>query len=122
MSTGNPDWGAAIARAQVRPPALVTPALQNAEDQRRETIAKMAGHEARKDYTDDQRKASAAKGHALDDGSYPIEDADDLHNAATLAASGHGDVSAAKALIRRRAKELGVDVTTLPGFGDHKES
>jgi hypothetical protein len=34
-----------------------------------------------------------------------------------LAASGHGDVAGAKKLIRRRAKELGVDVTTLPGFG-----
>ena len=50
----------------------------------------------------------AEKGHALPDGSYPIGDTEDLHNAYTLAASGHGDVSAAKSLIGRRAKELGV--------------
>lgn len=54
------------------------------------------------------RRALAAKGHALPDGSYPIADAEDLHNAYTLAASGHGNVSAAKSLIARRAKELGV--------------
>jgi hypothetical protein len=63
------------------------------------------------------RKALAAKGQALPDGSYPIPDKAHLHSAAILAASGHGDVAAAKALIRKRAKELGVDVTTLPGFG-----
>lgn len=66
------------------------------------------------------RKALAAKGHALPDGSYPIPDKSHLHAAAVLASSGHGDVKAAKALIRKRAKELGVDVTTLPGFGDSK--
>lgn len=63
------------------------------------------------------RKKAAASGHALPDGSYPIEDKKHLHSAAVLAASGHGNVSAAKALIRRRAKELGVDVNSLPGFG-----
>lgn len=40
--------------------------------------------------------------------SYPIENAGDLHNAAILARSGHGDVAAAKRLIARRAHELGV--------------
>lgn len=63
-----------------------------------------------------KRDRAKAAGHSLPDGSYPIETTKDLHDAATLAASGHGDVKAAKALIRRRAKELGVDVTTLPGF------
>lgn len=63
----------------------------------------------------DREKAVKDK-NALPDGSYPIRNAKDLKNAATLAASGHGDVKAATALIRRRAKELGVDVTTLPGF------
>ena len=63
------------------------------------------------------RKALAAKGHALPDGSYPIPDKSHLHAAAVLAASKHGDYKAAKALIRRRAKDLGVDVNTLPGFG-----
>jgi hypothetical protein len=45
-----------------------------------------------------------------------------LHAAAVLAASGHGDVAAAKALIRKRAKDLGVDVNTLPGFGEKKSA
>lgn len=66
------------------------------------------------------RRLYAKKGWALEDGSYPIPDVAHLHAAAILAASGHGDVPAAKALIRKRAKELGVDVTSLPGFG--KES
>lgn len=64
-----------------------------------------------------ERRQSAKEGNALPDGSYPIPDVSHLKKAAILAASGHGNVSAAKALIRRRAKELGVDVTTLPGFG-----
>jgi HK97 family phage prohead protease len=68
------------------------------------------------------RRKYAAKGWALHDGSYPIPDEDHLHAAAVLAASGHGDVEAAKALIQRRAKELGVDVTTLPGFGKESKS
>ena len=37
-------------------------------------------------------------------------------------ASHHGDWKAAQELIRRRAKELGVDVTTLPGFAEEKSS
>src|SRR6185437_9854548 len=65
----------------------------------------------------DDRKALAAKGHALSDGSYPIPDKSHLHAAAVLAASHHGNWKAAKALIRKPAKALGVDVSSLPGFG-----
>jgi hypothetical protein len=54
------------------------------------------------------RTRLASAGHALSDGSYPIENAEDLGNAATLARSGHGNVKAAKKLISRRARELGV--------------
>lgn len=54
------------------------------------------------------RRSLAAQGKALPNNSYPIEDAEDLKNAATLARSGHGDVDAAKRLISRRAKQLGV--------------
>jgi len=63
---------------------------------------------AKKFFSTDRRKKLAAKGHALEDGSYPIENVHDLQNAAILAQSGHGDVAAAKKLIARRAKELGV--------------
>ena len=55
-----------------------------------------------------ERRRLAEAGHALPDGSYPIENDEDLHNAAILARSGHGDVAAAKRLIAKRAKELGV--------------
>jgi hypothetical protein len=54
------------------------------------------------------RRSLASAGHALPDGSYPIANSEDLHNAAVLARSGHGNVSGAKALIARRAKDLGV--------------
>jgi hypothetical protein len=53
------------------------------------------------------RRSLAAQGKALPNDSYPIEDKEDLENAATLARSGHGDVDAAKRLISRRAKQLG---------------
>lgn len=67
-----------------------------------------------------KRRKLAAKGHALPDGSYPIPDVAHLHAAAVLAASKHGNFKAAKALIRRRAKELGVALASLPGFGKKK--
>ena len=54
------------------------------------------------------RRRLASEGKALPNLSYPIENAEDLGNAATLARSGHGDVGAARKLIARRAKELGV--------------
>ena len=55
-----------------------------------------------------ERHELAGHGDALPNESYPIANVEDLHNAAVLARSGHGDVSAARALIARRAKELGV--------------
>jgi hypothetical protein len=57
-----------------------------------------------------ERKRLAREGKAIvnPDGhvSYPIETVEDLHNAATLARTGHGDVEAARKLIARRAREL----------------
>jgi hypothetical protein len=67
------------------------------------------------------RRALAAKGWALADGSYPIPDKSHLRAAAVLAASGHGNVKAARALIRKRAAELGVDLESLPGFGSGED-
>jgi len=55
-----------------------------------------------------ERRSLASAGNALPNGSYPIANAGDLGNAAHLAATGHGDAEAAKKLIARRAKELGV--------------
>lgn len=56
----------------------------------------------------EERRQAASDGNALPDGSYPIRNAHELHSAAVLARSGHGDAAAAKRLIARRAKELGV--------------
>lgn len=68
----------------------------------------LAAYVAKKKHSAENRRKLASEGNALPDGSYPIEDAEDLHNAAILARSGHGDVAAAKRLIAKRAKELGV--------------
>lgn len=77
-----------------------------------ETVVELTGFSAA------ERQLLARRGHALPDGSYPIPDKDHLHPAAVLAASGYGDHVAARKLIRRRAKELGVhDLSKLPGFG-----
>lgn len=65
----------------------------------------------------DERKLALKEGNSLPDGSYPIRNTAQLHAAAILAASGHGDVQGARKLITRRAKELGVQLTSLPGFG-----
>lgn len=56
-----------------------------------------------------ERMALAMKGWALPDGSYPVPDRAHLESAIVLAQSGHGDVAAAKRLIRKRARELGAE-------------
>lgn len=65
-------------------------------------------HVQKKFHSAKNRRSLASQKKALPNGSYPIEDAEDLQNAATLARSGHGDAGAAKRLITRRAKQLGV--------------
>jgi hypothetical protein len=66
--------------------------------------------------TQAERDKAKAAGNSVGD-SYPINNAKQLHAAAVLAASHHGDWKAAQTLIRRRAKELGVSLESLPGFG-----
>ena len=65
-----------------------------------------------------ERDQAVKDNEAFPDGSYPIRDAHELHSAAVLAASGHGDAAAAKRLIRRRAKDLGVSLNHLPGMSE----
>ncbi len=62
----------------------------------------------KRDVNTAERRSLASEGNALADGSYPIANAGDLHNAAHLAATGHGNAEGAKRLVARRAKELGV--------------
>ena len=72
------------------------------------------------DVSQAERDQAKAENNSLPDGSYPIRNVKQLHAAATLAASKHGDWKAAQRLIRRRAKELGVEVWTLQGFASEK--
>ena len=62
----------------------------------------------KRDVSTAERRSLASEGNALPDGSHPIHNAGDLHNAAHLARTGHGNAEAAKKLIARRARELGV--------------
>jgi hypothetical protein len=63
----------------------------------------------KRDFSADQRRSAASHGDALPDGSFPIKNKEDLANARRLV--GHAkDPAAARALIRRRAKELGVSI------------
>ena len=61
---------------------------------------------AKKDFTDDERKKLASEGKAMKDGSFPIENKDDLENA--IKAYGRAkNKAAAKRHIIKRAKALG---------------
>ncbi len=61
---------------------------------------------AKRDFSEDARKAAADKGHAMPDGSYPIDDKTDLAHA--IEAYGRAkDKDGVKALIAKRAKALG---------------
>ncbi len=62
-----------------------------------------------RDFTDKERAKAANKGNALPDGSFPINNKEDLMNA-RHAVGRAKDIPAAKAHIRKRAKELGVDL------------
>lgn len=82
-------------------------------DQHYEDLAVKALYEAeaevyKRNVNTAERRSLASQGNTLSDGSYPIANAGDLHNAAHLAQTGHGNANAAKELIARRAKELGV--------------
>ena len=82
-----------------------TQSLMLAEEAQALKAAEMAAY--KRDIDTATRKRLASQGRALSDGSYPIENHEDAGNAVTLALSGHGDVSAAKSLIRRIANKEG---------------
>lgn len=58
-------------------------------------------------YSTDDRKQMASKGQALDDGSYPIADEEDLHNAIHAVGRGGADHNAIRKHIIKRAAALG---------------
>lgn len=63
----------------------------------------------KRDVSSKERRALASRGHALPDGSFPIKNKEDLDNA-RQAIGRSKNPGAARALIRRRAKELGVEL------------
>jgi hypothetical protein len=72
-------------------------------------------------HSEEKRRQLAKEGKALPNLSYPIEDESDLGPAIKLAQSGHGDVGAAKQLIKKRAKALGKDDMVPSSWGNGSE-
>lgn len=70
------------------------------------TVKALAYIERARTFTKDQRDKLASSGAALPDGSFPIQNKGDLHNA-LLAFGRAGDKGAAKSHIRKRAAALG---------------
>lgn len=64
--------------------------------------------EDREKYNADDRKSMAKSGHAMPDGSYPIADSEDLHNAIHEVGRGGSSHNAIRAHIIARAKALGM--------------
>jgi hypothetical protein len=62
--------------------------------------------EEARDFNEKQRKGMAKKGHAMPDGSFPIGNEGDLHNAIKLAGNAK-DPAKARAHIKARAKAMG---------------
>lgn len=64
--------------------------------------------ETREKYSEDDRKKLAAKGHAMKDGSYPIVDEEDLHNAIHAVGRGKNNShDSIRAHIKKRAAAMG---------------
>lgn len=63
----------------------------------------------KKDFSDEKRKQLAKEGKALPDGSYPIENKNDLRNAIDTAGMGSDPKAEIKAHIKARAKDLGAE-------------
>jgi hypothetical protein len=101
-SDGYARWTAKQATPADEDPAETGPALDG-------EVIKAEAAVYKRDIDTETRRKLAAEGNALPNLSYPIENKEDLGSAATLARSGHGDVAAARRLISRRAKELGVE-------------
>lgn len=84
--------------------------LQKLEEQMNATALKtwevVEGFVCKREFSDTQRKGAAKTGEAMPDGSFPIGNIEDLHNAIMLMHNSK-DPSAAKDHIVRRAHALG---------------
>lgn len=68
-------------------------------------------------FTEEERRAATASGHAMSDGSYPIDDVEDLHNAIHAIGRGSGSHTAIRAHIVSRAKALGATASLPEEWG-----
>lgn len=82
-------------------------ALVHAASVRKARNGEPAEAVAKEKYSADDRKRMAANGQAMDDGSYPIADAEDLDNAVHAVGRGDAPHDAIRRHIARRAKALG---------------
>lgn len=83
-------------------------ARKHAEQQELEALYAAEAAVYKRNVSTAERRSLASEGNALSDGSYPIANTGDLHNAAHLARTGHGNAEGAKRLIRRWAEDHGV--------------
>ena len=74
------------------------------DDRRNWSPSRRGGEVYKRDIDTATRRRLAGEGKALPNLSYPIENAEDLGNAATLARSGHGNVAAARKLLSRAGR------------------
>jgi hypothetical protein len=72
----------------------------------------------KRDFTADERKKLADKGAAMPDGSFPISNKEDLHNALHAQGRSKHSSETVRAHIRRRAKALGLEGELPESFGD----
>lgn len=75
----------------------------------------------KRDFSSHERKAAAKTGEAMDDGSFPIGNAEDLHHAISLVGFASNE-SEAKAHIIRRAKALKLDAELPKNWGGKNKS
>lgn len=78
------------------------------DDTSKAALLKALGADAgKRAFSKGERKALAKKGHAMSDGSYPIETREDVDNAIRLSGSGDASKSAVRAHIREQAARIG---------------
>lgn len=86
----------------------------------RVTVLRRAVEVSKRDFTDKQRKNASKTGEAMPDGSFPIGNVEDLHNAIMLLHNAK-DPSEAKEHIVRRATALGAESELPAAWGGGKK-
>lgn len=109
----NPDAVLDIWKADIAEPEIVDSEADAIEDvtslpgMAQAIVKASLDHFAKRNFSAEQRRKDAKSGDAMKDGSFPIHDKEDLHNAIRLAGNAK-DPAAARAHIKRRAAALGL--------------